>query len=118
MEHIKSFEGLDSSNTFDKIKNQKEFSEYLSRESRDEEWITTDVDKDDSDLYIDFIEQDIDDMKDDLESWGGWMCDDIEKYKDEPNLRIENHYLKDSDIIEIDSISFGNKLLLWRLHED
>jgi hypothetical protein len=46
------------------------------------------------------------------------MSDDIEEYINEPNLIVENHYLKDSNIIEIESVSYGDKLLMWSLHED
>jgi len=118
--NFKNFTGGNSGKikTIDKIKSQKEFSEYLLDEYQSGKWITTKVDKEDSDAYANLIYQGVDEFRSDLESWGGWMCDDIEKYLDEPNLKIENHYLKDSDIVEIDSISFGDKLLLWSLHED
>lgn len=103
--------------TFDKIKAQKEFSEFLDEDQINGKWKTTTVDKDDSDMYSNLMD-DIDGFRDELSTWGGWMCDDIEDYIDNKKLKIENHYLKGSDIIEIDSISLGDKLLVWALHED
>ena len=99
--------------TIDKIKSQQEFIDLKING----QWKTTVIDKDDSDAYANLM-YDIDDFRSELKTWGGWMCDDIEKYIDDKNIKVENHYLKGSDIVEIDSISLGDKLLLWSLHED
>ena len=115
---FKKFTKLEKIKTIDKIKSQPEFINLNIKG----QWKTTVVDKDDSDTYSNLMysyeENDIDSFRKDLKTWGGWMCDDIENYINSKNLKIENHYLKGSDITEIDSISLGDKLLLWSLHED
>jgi len=120
---FKKFANASSSNnskikTIDIIKSQKEFAECVHEDYQNGKWITNKVDKDDSDTYSDFIYMGVDEYRKELELWGGWMCDDIEDYMNHENLKFENHYLKGSDIVEINSISFGDKLLLWSLNED
>lgn len=107
--------------TLDKIKSMPEFIELNSNGNLDGKWETTTVDKEDSDLYTNLLDScndnEIEDFRHDLYVWGGWMCDDIEDYINK-KLKIENHYLTGTDFIEINSISFGDKLLVWELHED
>lgn len=110
---MKDFKEFSKPKTIDKIKSQQEFIDL----NISGKWKTTVVDKDYSDTYANLM-NDVDDFRNDLETWGGWMCDDIEKYIDDENIKVENHYLKGSDIVEIESISLGDKLLLWSLHED